>query len=330
MEKTPVLSICIASKDRPVALVDQVERLSRQTSGRPVEIVVVESSTTGKFSAADEKGARVHRTEKPNGVDFDYDMSMRLASGDYCWLFTDDDLADADAVERILAYLSAHPSVDVLLLDGRVRGTAGEPLAGSMTGGPIDPAETPVTGESVAPFFAKHSQLLTFIGAVVIRRSIWVDQDVTRYFGTEFVHVGVILERPLAQVAILATPALTVKYGVAHWEVRALRVWTLQWPRLVKMVVPQKDWPSYFPATFPHRVARLIEFRARRTLAFNNRRAAFPEAPAWERPGFAVVALLPVQLALYITRARFARAGSDTTIFEYDVQRSRDRGKATT
>ena len=81
-------------------------------------------------------------------------------------------------------------------------------------------------------------------------------------------------------MAILATPALTVKYGVAHWEVRALRVWTLQWPRLVKMVVPEKDWPSYFPATFLHRVARLIEFRARHTLTFTNRTTGFEPSAA--------------------------------------------------
>lgn len=327
MVNATVLSICIASKDRPEALVGQVTRLSKQAAGRPVEIVVVESSTTGEFSGVETLGARVRRTEKPNGVDSDYDLSVQLAVGEFCWLFTDDDIADDDAVERILRFLSNERNVDVVLLNGRVQTAEGRVLSNTMTGGPIDPSESPVVGPNISEFFATHSQLLTFIGSVVIRRSVWIGRDSTRFFGTEFVHVGVILDQPLSAVAILATPALTVKYGVAHWERRALRVWTDQWPRLVKMVVPPKDWPSYFPATFPHRIARLIELRARGVLTLKNYRSAFPVERSQERFTFAIVAILPKAVALLVTRARFARAGTDTSIFEFDIQRSRDSAR---
>jgi hypothetical protein len=75
---------------------------------------------------------------------------------------------------------------------------------------------------------------LSFIGAVVIRRSIWLGRERVLYFGTEFVHVGVIFQKPLPGSAlIIAEPFITIRFGYGQWTSRSFEIWMFKWPKLV-------------------------------------------------------------------------------------------------
>jgi len=75
---------------------------------------------------------------------------------------------------------------------------------------------------------------LSFIGAVVIRRSIWLGRERELYFGTEFVHVGVIFQKPLLGPAlIIAEPYIIIRFGIGHWTPRSFDIWMFNWPKLV-------------------------------------------------------------------------------------------------
>ena len=75
---------------------------------------------------------------------------------------------------------------------------------------------------------------LSFIGAVVIRRSIWLSRERESYFGTEFVHVGVIFQKPLPGPAlIIAEPYIIIRFGNGQWTPRSFEIWMFKWPKLV-------------------------------------------------------------------------------------------------
>ena len=55
-----------------------------------------------------------------------------------------------------------------------------------------------------------------------------------RYFGTEFVHVGVIFQAPLPGTAlVISNPLISIRYGMAQWTERSFDIWMFKWPELV-------------------------------------------------------------------------------------------------
>ena len=63
---------------------------------------------------------------------------------------------------------------------------------------------------------------------------MWDERAKEAYFGTDFLPVGVVLQRAFAgDACVLAEPWITIRYGVGQWRGRALAVWNLQWPALI-------------------------------------------------------------------------------------------------
>ena len=86
----------------------------------------------------------------------------------------------------------------------------------------------------IEALFSDTAGYLTFIGGVVIRRDLWMARERERYFGTEFVHVGVIFQAPLPGTAlVIARPLISIRYGMAHWTERSFDIWMFKWPDLV-------------------------------------------------------------------------------------------------
>jgi len=98
---------------------------------------------------------------------------------------------------------------------------------------------------------------LSFIGAVVVDRTLWQQRDKDSFFGTEFIHMGVIFQAPLPREAkLLVHPWLVIRYGNAQWISRHFEIWMLNWPTLVwsspsvadwakSQVVPREPWRDW-------------------------------------------------------------------------------------
>jgi hypothetical protein len=75
-----------------------------------------------------------------------------------------------------------------------------------------------------------------------------------QYFGTEFIHVGVIFQAPLPGTAlVISKPLISIRYGMAQWTARSFDIWMFKWPELVwslpdisddakNRVTPREPW----------------------------------------------------------------------------------------
>src|SRR5262249_52325807 len=82
--------------------------------------------------------------------------------------------------------------------------------------------------------FSLVAHHVSYIGAVVIRRSLWLARPRERYRGSEFAHVGVIFEAPLpGRALVLARPWIRIRFMNHTWMPRAFRLWNVNWPRLI-------------------------------------------------------------------------------------------------
>lgn len=235
MAITPRLTICIATYNRAAYIGKTIESILSQLCDG-VELLIVDGASTdstaevaGSYTSVDSR-VRYVRLPAKGGVDHDYCRAVELARGEYCWLFTDDDFFKPGAVNEVLAAIDEGHGLIVVNLDV-YDPTMQKLLVPSLIKIESDRVYSADTCESL---FSDTMHCLTFIGSVVIRRSIWLAREKKKYFGTEFIHVGVIFQKPFEQtVKVIARPLVDYRYGMAQWSARGFAIWMKKWPDLI-------------------------------------------------------------------------------------------------
>lgn len=231
----PLLSICIATYNRAAYIGETLESIIPQLDD-DVELLVVDGASTDNTEdvvrqyAELESRIRYIRLAVKGGVDHDYDQAVQLACGEYCWLFTDDDVLRPGAVKAVKSAINE--GHELVLVNIEVRN---HDLSKILAGQRIALDENRKYGpDDMELLFIDALHYLSFIGAVVIRRSIWLSRERELYFGTEFVHVGVIFQQPLqGSTLIISEPYIIIRLGNAHWTPRSFHIWMFKWPKLV-------------------------------------------------------------------------------------------------
>jgi glycosyltransferase involved in cell wall biosynthesis len=231
----PLLSICIATYNRASFIGETLDSIIRQVPDE-VEIVVMDGASTDGTPAVVERyaldcpGLRYVRLPEKGGVDQDFCKAVECARGEYCWLFPDDDLFKPGAIRRVLDELRGGHCLVIVNADVMDREMA-TLLHPSMLDNRMD--ET-FRSDDLEGLFCRVVPAVSFIGCVVIRRETWLAREHARYFDTEFVHVGVIFQKPLPGTArVIGQPCITIRYGNAHWTSRSFEIWMMKWPRLI-------------------------------------------------------------------------------------------------
>lgn len=231
----PRLSICIATFNRAEYIGETLNSIISQLDD-DVELLVVDGASTDntenvvrKF-AQKESRIRYVRLSVKGGVDQDYDKSVEFARGEFCWLFTDDDLLRPGAVSAVKkAIKEGH---DLVVVNAEVRDRK---LSTILERQRIIMQEDKVYAPNdTERLFIDALDYLSFIGAVVIRRSVWLSRERKSYFDTEFIHVGVIFQKPLtASARIISETFIIIRLDNAHWAPRSFGIWMFKWPKLV-------------------------------------------------------------------------------------------------
>jgi abequosyltransferase len=231
----PRLSVCITTRNREAYIAETLESILSQCPPE-VEVVVVDgASTDGTVAVVRGVAARYPqlRLETPaenSGLDADFDKAVQAARGTYCWLFSDDDLLVPGAIQKVLDACAGEPTA--VIVDASVHDTTFERTFNDRRLPPGTQSEYgSQDGELLFRDCAAH---LTFIGAVIVRRQFWLSRERPRYYGSEFIHCGVLFQAPIPGVVrVVREPLVKIRYGVGNWTSRAFDVWMYKWPRLV-------------------------------------------------------------------------------------------------
>ncbi|MBU2575067.1 MAG: glycosyltransferase family 2 protein [Elusimicrobia bacterium] len=233
--KAPLLSICIATYNRAGYIGETLDSIIPQLDD-DVELLVVDGASTDNTEDVVRKYAqkksriRYVRLPAKGGVDQDYDKAVEFARGEFCWLFTDDDLLKPGAVAAVKAAIKK--GYDLVIVNAEVRDRE---LSVILQSRRIVMHDNKVYAPNAMEcLFVDALDYLSFIGAVVIRRSIWLSRERRPYFGAEFIHIGVLFQKPLPGPAlIIAEPYITIRFDNAQWESRRFEIWMFKWPKLV-------------------------------------------------------------------------------------------------
>jgi hypothetical protein len=317
------LSLVIATRNRRDRLRETLAGIESQWCDS-VEVVVADGASEDGTAEMLEQLAvsrpwlRVLRLEQNGGVDQDYDLAVGQSQGDWCWLFTDDDLLAPGAIARVLGALDGDH--DLLVVDTEVRDDRCETV--------LRARQLPFTTDRVylpgePALLADLGAHLSFIGAVIIRRSSWLERERTRYYGSLFIHVAVIFQTPLPGTAcVIAEPLIWIRYGAGGWTSRRARIWLFLWPELIWSFA---DYPPAARAAVcapepwrqPH---RLLALRAVGAIdgAFYSEMLR-PRMGPWHRLIARPCATMPVALAnrlLTVTHLLLRRPGAGIALFD--------------
>src|SRR4051812_41081605 len=214
----PWLSICVSTRNRACFIGDTIDSIIGQLDPT-VELLVVDGASTDDTPAVLERyrslnpRLRYFRETVNSGVDADYDKAVGYASGEYCWLMTDDDLMEPGAIARVMAALAEGP--DLVIANAQVLTADFSAVLMDRFLGFTQNREYDGVSDN---FFAEVANYLSFIGGVIVRTKLWMERNRSRFYGSMFVHVGVLFQTPpIGRVIVLAEPLIRIRYGNATW-----------------------------------------------------------------------------------------------------------------
>lgn len=331
---SPRLSICIATLNRAAYIGATLDSLIGQLTEN-VEIVVLDGGSNDGTQALLMEYAqrcaqlRYVRQEVAHGVDRDFDRAVELASGQYCWLMSDDDLLKSGGLAHVLEALKREPSLVVVNAEVRTHDLSRQIVPRRLR----FTVDREYGCQEISRLFAETGVYLSFIGCVVIRRELWMQRERRAYYGSLFIHVGVIFQEPLPAVAlVLANPLITARFGNAMWSAREFEIWMFKWPSLVwGLAAPSQEAKAVVSAREPWReLPRLVFYRAKGSYSLHVYRHSLRSRPASSREKLAaqLVALMPGALInaaalFYLAFIRSDSAPGDIGLGIYDVQHSR-------
>jgi abequosyltransferase len=229
------LSLCIATFNRAGYIGQTLDAVLAELTPE-VELIVVDGASQDETSILMAEYVRrhpqiVYRREAENsGVDRDFDKAVVYASGQYCWLMSDDDVIVPGAIAAVLARLAGAPQLVIVNSEIRDR-----QLSAVLKPRQIEiENDCEYGGSEHERFFSDTGSYLSFIGGVVVRRAWWLGRERAAYFGSLFIHAGVIFQQPPPErVKVIAEPLVRVRYGNAQWSPRTFEIWIFKWPHLV-------------------------------------------------------------------------------------------------
>jgi abequosyltransferase len=270
------LSICIATLNRGPLIGHTLDSIVSQLT-EEVEVIIVDGASTDNTEEVvlsyRKRYANLNytRLEKKGGIDQDFTQAVELAAGEYCWLFSDDDIIKPGAIKAILGILETSPGL--VIVNAEVQNSN---LTQILKPSCLDLSETTkYSASDVDRLFLDAGRYLSFIGCVVIRRSLWISRDKAKYFGTLFVHVGVIFQKPIPEeVLIIAEPMIVIRYGNSMWTTKAFEVSHFKWPELIwSFNGISDDAKTKVTECEPWRnITRLMLYRARGLYSFDEYR----------------------------------------------------------
>lgn len=210
--KNVKLSICIPLYNFGAFIGATLDSIIIQAT-RDVEIVIVDGASTDNTMEIVQRYQKTfprlnyHRCEKRGGIDRDMAKTVELATGEYCWLFSGDDIMMSGALTRVMGSMSA--GVDLLLCESMLCNFNMQPLFKHDI---LDAAGDEIFNlgniASRLRYFEKAKNtaaFFSFCGALIFKRSAWNSVSLNESFiGSNWAHVARFFE--------ILHHGLTIKY----------------------------------------------------------------------------------------------------------------------
>lgn len=231
------LSICISTLNRAAFIGHALDSIMTQLTDECEVVVSDNASADNTEEVVAERADRFKRLRyvkhgANNGADRNIDRVVGLARGEYCWMFSDDDAMKPGAVSAVLAAIKERFSV--ILVNMELRDvTLAKVLRPRWINFESDRVYQPTEADRM---FAELDGTVVNLCNIVIKRDLWLSRERQRYYGSNFIHTGVMFQKRLPGPAlVMATPLICYRDGnsqsfASEWS----EIWLSRWPAVVE------------------------------------------------------------------------------------------------
>lgn len=202
MEAAPVkLSICIPTYNFGRFIGETLTSILRQQAPG-LEVIVFDGGSTDDT----EEIARPYATQYPavryvrqafrGGIDRDMVRSIELARGEYCWLFSSDDIMKPGAVSRVFEEVKSGLDIYLcgLTLCDIEMNVMAEHRVSRAAWGEVFELKNELERKRYFELAETTTALFSFMGSLIIKRSRWLQHELEEaYVGSLWAHVVRIL-----------------------------------------------------------------------------------------------------------------------------------------
>lgn len=178
---TASLSVCIPVYNFVKFIPETLDSILNQDGGDEVEIVILDGASTDNtaeiIAGYQHKHRNINYIRQPQkgGIDRDMAKSVEPATGDYCWLFSGDDIMRPGALRRMLKeiqsgndlYLCKH--MEYYFYDDR---WAEYPTVACEDGAVFELSD-PLSRRAYFSKAVNTEAFFSFIGGIIVKRSTW-------------------------------------------------------------------------------------------------------------------------------------------------------------
>lgn len=234
--RTPALSICIPTRNRASFIGATLDSILPQIT-TDCEIVVLDGGSTDAtpeilldYAQRTDQLRYIHQ-ETNGGIDRDCDRIVEMSRGRYCWLMSDDDFLKPGAVSAVLSAIHQEHSLIIVNMERRDPSMSFvlEPRwlkfdSDRMYG----PGET-------ERLLVETDGILAYMCCCIVDRQIWLSRNREIYYGSLFIHVGVMFQRALpGSVLVISEPTVINRLFNAHeWSSAVPEIFLSKWPELI-------------------------------------------------------------------------------------------------
>lgn len=324
----PFLSICIATYNRASYIGETIESILNQIT-EEVEVVIVDGASTDNTSKVVKnyvdkcKQIRYIRLPAKGGVDQDYCSAIEFSQGQMCWLFTDDDVLKPEAVSTVLREIKYN--YDLIVVNAQLMNKDFSKIISDRLMR-INVNEIYTVSE-LDKLFQLAIGYMSFIGCVVINRDLWLSRKKENYFGTEFIHIGVIFQAELSNHAlVIAEPLIKIRYGNAQWSKRAFEIGMIKWPKLLNSFehVSEHVRREHTLLNPLRKLQRILIFRSKGEYSVKEYKKwiVLDDLPIWLKITALLIALIPSGFFNFFMLNFLKIVRPDKNITIYDIENS--------
>jgi glycosyltransferase involved in cell wall biosynthesis len=205
----PLLSVAIPTYNGADTILETIRSVDQEGIN---EIVISDNCSTDNTKTLirelQNDKIKYFRNDQNVGFDRNCDLAVKRATGDYVWLFSDDDILQPNAAKKIVSILSQYPNLSVVSVNHSIQDYSLKYELIEQYNPHTDNRLTYGLDEFLSVVWKHHSLMSTNI----IRREDWVNTGSSWFIGCKFIHVGKIYEF-IATAYYIAEPLVICRSG---------------------------------------------------------------------------------------------------------------------
>ena len=155
---------------------------------------------------------------------------MTIANGEYVWIFGDDDLIVEGFLSQLLEHLQTIRP-DILIVN-----SSSFQSSNTLEERRVPIKKTRVFGPQDDDFFLeKLGGYLTYVGGIIIRKSLWGEYFRPQMLGTYFAHIDTVCRAKIGRsVHYLPQPGIRMRLHTQTWTSRHFEIWNIKYPEVIR------------------------------------------------------------------------------------------------